>query len=114
MAKQWRLTRHAEAALVDIALWTLETFGPRQAEAYEEDLIERCEALASGTAPNQSCGLLMGQLMEQDLRFTRAGQHLVVYVESDDAITILDFLHSRSDLPANLRHLAAKAEQSRN
>ena len=53
--KPWCLTRQAEASLVDIALWTYETFGPRQAEAYEADLIDRCEAIARGEAPWQGC-----------------------------------------------------------
>ena len=43
MAKPWVLTRQAEAALKDIAVWTVETFGRRQADAYAEDLIEKCQ-----------------------------------------------------------------------
>ena len=39
MPKPWRLTKRAETALIDIARWTIETFGPRQAAAYEDDLI---------------------------------------------------------------------------
>ena len=50
MAKQWVLTRQAKAALKDIAVWTVETFGRRQADAYAEDLIEKCQALADGAA----------------------------------------------------------------
>ncbi|EDP60936.1 hypothetical protein BAL199_00120 [alpha proteobacterium BAL199] len=38
MPKPWRLTRQAERSLVEIARWTLETFGPRQAEAYDSGL----------------------------------------------------------------------------
>ena len=34
MANPWVLTRQAEAALKDIAVWTVETFGRRQADAY--------------------------------------------------------------------------------
>ena len=38
MSRPWRLTRQAEASLVDIARWTLATFGARQAAVYEDDL----------------------------------------------------------------------------
>ncbi|WP_412509707.1 type II toxin-antitoxin system RelE/ParE family toxin [Roseovarius sp. SYSU LYC5161] len=55
MPKPWQLTQGAEAALVDIARWTIETFGPRQAAAYEEDLITACREIAAGTAHSQDC-----------------------------------------------------------
>ncbi len=48
MPKAWRLTRQAERSLVEIARWTLATFGPRQAEAYEAEPVARCAAIASG------------------------------------------------------------------
>ena len=106
MPKPWRLTRQAEAALTDIARWTIETFGPRQAEAYEDDLIERCQAIANGTAHSQSCRRIIDRDLPEDLRFTRAGQHFVVFIESTDAIVVVDFLHGRSDLPARLARLS--------
>ncbi len=34
MPKLWRLTRAAEASLIDIARWTVGTYGLRQAAAY--------------------------------------------------------------------------------
>lgn len=46
MPKPWVLTRQAERSLAEIADWTVETFGRRQADAYAEDLIEGCQALA--------------------------------------------------------------------
>jgi toxin ParE1/3/4 len=106
MPKPWRLTRQAEASLIHIARWTIETFGPRQAEAYEADLIERCRAIADGTAQSQSCRRSIDPDLPEDLRFTRIGQHFVVFVESADAVVIVDFLHGRSDLPARLVRLS--------
>lgn len=102
--KPFRLTRQAEEHLTEIAIWTSDTFGPRQADAYEQDLILRCEQIANGTAPNQSCSILVEGL-KADLRYTRAGQHFIVFLEYDDEVIIVDFLHSRSDLPAKLAHL---------
>ena len=107
MPKPWRLTRQAEASLVGIARWTLETFGPRQAATYEDDLIARCDEIAAGAAPSQSCSRLADLKAGEDLRFARAGQHFIVFVEDDTQVVITDFLHARSDLP---RRLAALSE----
>lgn len=48
MSRSLRLTLCAEARLVDIARWTIETFGPRQAELYGAELLSRCDAIRSG------------------------------------------------------------------
>ena len=105
MSKPWRLTRQAEASLIDIARWTLETFGPRQAETCEEDLISRCIDIADGTAISQGCRQLIDPALSEDLRFTRSGQHFIVFAEDADRVTIVDFLHSRTDLPRRLAAL---------
>lgn len=107
MPKPWRLTQQAEASLIEIARWTNETFGPRQAAAYEEDLIASCVAIAAGTAMSQDCRRLIDPDLPEDLRFARAGLHFVVFVEDPDQVIIIDFLHARSDLP---RRLAALGE----
>lgn len=106
MSKPWRLTRQAEASLVDIALWTLQTFGPRQAAAYEEDLIRRCVDIANGTATSRGCRQLIDPALPEDLRFVRSGQHFIVFVEGPDSVIIVDLLHARSDLPRRLAALA--------
>lgn len=105
MSKPWRLTRQAEASLVEIARWTLETFGARQAAAYEEDLIARCIEIAAGTAHTQQCRRLIAPDLPEDLRFARAGQHFIVFVEDTEQIIVVDILHSRSDLPGKLAML---------
>lgn len=107
MPKSWRLTRQAEHALVEIAHWTLETFGPRQAEAYEADLIARCAAIAAGEAPSQDCRRLIDADLPEDLRFTRAGQHFIVFVDLPDQVIVVDVLHSGTDLPRRLATLGA-------
>jgi plasmid stabilization system protein ParE len=102
MPRPWVLTRAAEASLVEIALWTTRTFGPRQANLYEEDLIAACRAVAAGTALSYGCRDVIDPGLPEVLRFTRAGQHLVVFVEQADAVIIVDVLHSSSDLPRRL------------
>jgi plasmid stabilization system protein ParE len=109
MPKPWRLTRRAESSLVDIARWTFETFGSRQAAAYEEDLVARCKDIAAGTAHSQDCRRLIDLCLPEDLRFTRAGQHFIVFIEDSERVVIIDFLHSRSDLPGRLAALSDPA-----
>ena len=106
MPGTWRLTRQAEASLTEIARWTHETFGPRQAAAYEEDLIARCVDIAGGTAISQGCRQLIDSALPEDLRFTRCGQHFIIFVETPEIVIVLDFLHSRTDLPGRLAELA--------
>jgi len=98
---------------MDIALWTIESFGPRQAQAYEEDLIARCSGIASGRVPSQSCRAIIDPDLKEDLRFARSGQHFIVFVEDEASVIIVDFLHSRGNLPAKLASLEKqKPEQN--
>ena len=108
MSRPWRLTRQAETSLLEIALWTIETFGPKQAAAYEDDLIARCREIASGTAITQGCRQLIDPDLPEDLRFTRSGQHFIVFIEAAAQVIIVDFLHSRSDLPGKLAALSGR------
>ena len=107
MAKPWVLTRQAEAALRDIAIWTIETFGKRQAEAYAEDLIEKCQALAEDLAQSRDCRRLIDADLPENLRFARSGQHFVVFIDGPDRMIVIDFLHVRADLH---NRLAARGE----
>lgn len=107
MPKPWRLTRQASAAFEEIARWTAETCGPRQASAYEDDLIARCAEIAAGTAVTQDCRRLIDPDLLEDLRFARAGQHFLIFVEYPEQIIIIDVLHSRSDLPRRLAGLGS-------
>ncbi len=106
MSKPWRLTRAAEPSLIDIARWTYETFGSRQAQAYEDDLIAACLEIAAGRASWQDCRGLIAPDLPEDMRFTRCGQHFIVFVENLAQVIIVDFLHSRSDLPGKLAALS--------
>ncbi|MDJ0820320.1 MAG: type II toxin-antitoxin system RelE/ParE family toxin [Paracoccaceae bacterium] len=102
MNRSLRLTRRAEASLVEIARWTIENFGLGQAELYEAELLNRCDAILNGQAHSRSCAVLVDDA--DDLRFVRAGEHFLVFMDRPDEVVIVDILHSRSDLP---RHVAA-------
>ena len=91
--------------MVEIGDWTKDHFGDQQADAYLEVLIAQCKAVAGGTAHVQSCGLLIGADLQDDLRFTRAGQHYVVFVETAARVSIVDFVHQREDLAGKVRGL---------
>ena len=105
MSRTFRLTRRAEASLVEIAKWTIATFGPGQADAYEAELLDRCHAILNGQAHSQSCAVLVDDAAY--LRFTRAGEHFLVFLDQLDEVIIVDILHSRSDLPHHVAALAA-------
>jgi plasmid stabilization system protein ParE len=104
MSRSLRLTRRAEASLVEIAKWTIEQFGVKQADLYEAELLTRCQAILNGQAHSRSCAVLVDDAA--DLRFARAGEHFLVFLDQPDEVIIVDILHTRSDLP---RHVAALA-----
>lgn len=104
MSRSLRLTRRAEASLVEIAKWTIEQFGLKQAELYEDEVLTRCQAILNGQTHSRSCAVLVDEAA--DLRFARAGEHFLVFLDQPDEVIIVDILHSRSDLP---RHVAALA-----
>lgn len=104
MSRSLRLTRRAEASLVEIAKWTIERFGLKQAELYENEVLTRCQAILNGQAHSRSCAVLVDDAA--DLRFARAGEHFLLFLDQPDEVIIVDILHSRSDLP---RHVAALA-----
>lgn len=104
MSRSLRLTRRAEESLVEIAKWTIENFGLKQAELYENEVLTRCQAILNGQAHSRSCANLVDDAA--DLRFARAGEHCLVFLDQPDEVIIVDILHSRSDLP---RHVAALA-----
>ncbi|MBY6120508.1 type II toxin-antitoxin system RelE/ParE family toxin [Mameliella alba] len=99
------LTRQAETALQEIARWTAETFGPRQARRYGQELIDACTALADGRALSRPCRRLIDPALPEDLRFARVGRHFIVFIDAPDRITVVDVLHVRADLPRRLAAL---------
>ncbi|UOA33888.1 hypothetical protein DSM110093_03723 (plasmid) [Sulfitobacter sp. DSM 110093] len=103
MSQAFRLTRRAEASLTELAIWTVETFGLRQAELYEVELLNRCERILNDQAHSRSCVALVGD--GEDLRFMRAGEYFLVFLDRSEEVIIVDILHSRSDLP---RHVASR------
>nr|WP_280842542.1 type II toxin-antitoxin system RelE/ParE family toxin [Sagittula salina] len=103
------MTPHAEESLYRIALWTLDRFGPAQAERYQADLLERCEAVAAGRAVSYDCAVLAGDDTD-GLRFVRAGEHFAVFVDLAAEVVFVDFLHGHSNLPRHVASLTRKRQ----
>lgn len=112
MTRPFRLTRRAEASLVEIARWTIDKFGQHQADLYEQELIARCQAITEGTAASRSCSILVEDAV--DLRYVRAGEHFLVYLDQPDSVIIIDILHSRCDLPRHVSALATLTDADEN
>lgn len=104
-AKTVRLTRRARTAFRDIGRWIEEAFGRGQAAHYLALLLEQCKAVAEGHMFSQSCRALVAGDVPEDYRFVRAGQHFVVFVETETEIVVIDFIHSRLDLPGKIAEL---------
>ena len=56
----------------------------------------------------QGCRQIIDPELAEDLRYTRSGQHFIVFIEDPLQVIIVDFLHSRADLPAKLAALASR------
>ena len=106
-------TPRARRRLVEIAKYTIRWFGPAQARAYEDHLVERVNLLAEGSPPyGRSCSILMANDVDAiDLRFmlvlapgSRRG-HYVIFRERNERLEILDFLSTDFDLPRHLQNL---------
>ena len=110
MIKGWQLTPQAEQSLMEIAQWTFDTFGPRQADAYELDILDRLDAITDDVAHSQGCQVLFDEQMTLDVRYSSVGSHYLIYVEYGDHFALLDQLHQRVDLPRRLAHIIGKAQ----
>lgn len=106
-------TPRARRRLIEIAKYTIRRFGPAQARAYENHLVERVNMLAEGSPPHgRSCSVLMKDDADaDDLRFvlvlaprSRRG-HYIIFRERNERLEILDLLSTDFDLPRHLQNL---------
>ncbi len=88
-----RYSRRAEADLLSIGEYTLETWGETQADRYLGELEACCDRLALRPAT----GRLSGRL-RPDLRRMETEKHVVFYREVSDGILVSRILH-QSMLP---------------
>jgi len=99
-------TPFAEKRLEEIVWWTLDTFGPSQAEKYEKELLQRCMGILDGSTLTQNCSVIMQPGQTTPLHFARSGKHLIICLMQDERCVIVGLLHSSSDLASQLEKLS--------
>lgn len=99
------LGKLAEDDLANIAGWTAENFGARQADAYIEAILDTIDELSGDDPPIRSKArdeIAPGVRTLHMAKAGRRGRHLLVYTISADAITIVRILHDSMEV---WRHL---------
>ena len=88
----WKLTAAASDDLDRISLWSLAKFGPRQAEKYDQVLVNMFDHLAASPemAPERRGARRLVRLMPCEA-------HHILYVIEDGDIIILRVLHHLQD-----------------
>lgn len=92
-----RFSSRAENDLTEIALYTLETWGEKQAIRYINDLEICCRKLAENPALGRTC-----DDVRPGLRRLKSAKHVVFYRQEPGGILVSRILHERM-LPE--RHL---------
>ncbi len=95
--KRLHFTDQAEDSLAGIARWTADAFGPRQADIYNKEVLDRCISLAKGLVPSRSCRFLLSSDLAEDMRYAQIGGHIVVFVETASELVVMDFFNQRED-----------------
>ena len=92
---EYVVTPRALRDLAEIAIYTEDVWGLRQAEQYNDQLIARLGWLAQNPSlgkPREDCG--------SGLRAFREGQHLIFYRIADEKIEIIGVPHQSMDIIA--------------
>ena len=93
MIPRYDFTQRALADLRDIARYTKETWGEKQARLYREELELGIQKLAL----SPSIGRVRADLA-RSVRSFPVARHLVFYVESEGGVTVLRLLHPSMDV----------------
>jgi toxin ParE1/3/4 len=86
----FRLSRRAEADLLSIGAFTLQTWGEDQTIRYIADLEACCQMLAGNPSLGRSC-----DDVRPGLRRMEHGRHVVSYRENAGGILVSRILHQR-------------------
>jgi toxin ParE1/3/4 len=90
----FRLSLRADADLLGIGSYTLQTWGAQQANQYLGDLERGCAIVAQNPALGRSC-----ERLGSGLRRWETGKHVLFYREERGGILVSRILH-QSMLPA--------------
>jgi toxin ParE1/3/4 len=86
---RFRLTLRAEADLVDIADYTLRTWGEEQCARYLDKLEHCCQRLADEPILGRPCDAI-----QPGLRRREQGKHVIFYRRSGEDIVVVRILHA--------------------
>jgi toxin ParE1/3/4 len=86
----FRLSRLAEADLMDIGAYTLRTWGEDQTIRYMDDLEACCQMLADNSASGRPC-----DHVRPGLRRMEQGKHVVFFRREPGGILVSRILHER-------------------
>lgn len=103
--KRFSLSFRAESSLDAIFVYSIETFGRKRGESYVDALLDRCRAIATGCAPTRSCRKAFAADLRSDLRYARSGRHFIIFVETQEEVLIVDFIHQSADIGGRLEGL---------
>ncbi len=87
---RFRLSKRAEADLIDIARYTLRSWGEGQTLRYIDDLETCCRQLADCPDLGRACDDI-----RPGLRRKECGRHVVFYRRETGGILVSRFLHER-------------------
>jgi toxin ParE1/3/4 len=85
-----RFTRLAEADLLNIGLYTIQTWGRKQCDRYLRQLEQHCWRLADDPKRGRPCDEI-----RPGLRRSKVGRHVVFYREDARGILVSRILHER-------------------
>ncbi len=88
----YRLTREAEADIIEIAEFGIRSWGIRQAQTYHNGLFELFELIAS--TPEMA---RQRTELSPPVRVQRYRAHLVMYLIEDGGVLIVRVRHARED-----------------
>ena len=88
-----RFSRSAQADLLRIGAYTLETWGAAQAERYLNDLEQCAKLLAANPSLGRACDWI-----RPGLRRFEKGRHVMFYRQGEDGVLVSRILH-QSMLP---------------
>jgi len=86
----FRFSRRAEADLLNIADYTLRTWGSAQADRYLGELEACCQFLADNAALGRTC-----DEVRPGLRRLEHGKHVVFYRQEPGGVLVSRILHQR-------------------
>lgn len=88
----------ADADLVEIWLYTAETWSADQADTYTGRIVEACSGIAAGRTRGKPA-----DRVKRDYLKVAVGSHFIVYRQTEDQIVVVRILHQRMDISSHLR-----------